>query len=249
MTLAGEKLPFGCADHAYACTPGATLSLAMLRMTPEAIRRICVCDCSPQERLHEAVLAEAERRGIPITHYGDEILEAGGKIFSVAALYEKWEDRLLPGSHIVLVDPADMRNAGAVMRSALAFGIHDMAVISGEFDSFSPQIGRASMGSRARLRVERFNTIGDYIARFPLNTRYAFMLEAAERLDKVEKLEPFSLIFGNELTGLPPQYAQFCESVFIEQSDELDSLNLSVAAGIALYSFMRLKRAVSPLLQ
>ncbi len=234
--------------------PGATLSLAMLRMRPEAVRRILVADFLPQERLHEAVLAEAERLGIPVS-YTDEgmipgkTLQPGEKVFSIAAQYEQWEDVLLPGCHIVLVNPADIRNVGAIMRSALAFGLHDMAVISEEFDSFSPRLCRASMGARARIRAERFDTIGDYIARFPLNMRYAFMLDAAEELGRTQKQEPFSLIFGNELTGLPPQYAQFCTPVFIEQGDELDSLNISVAAGIALYSFTRLKNAEAPVCQ
>ena len=223
--------------------PGATLTLTLLRMRPEAVVRIIVADFLPQERHHEAVLMEAEHRGIPVTRADPKEVPLSGKIFSVAAQYETWEDAVLPGSHVVLVDPADMRNAGAIMRSALAFDIHDMAVISDEFDSFSPQIFRASMGQRAKIRVERFDTVGEYIARFPLNTRYAFMLDAAEPLDTVEKTEPFSLIFGNELTGLPSQYAQFCRPVLIEQNSEMDSLNVSVAAGIALYSFTRLKKS------
>ncbi len=223
--------------------PGATLTMALLRMRPEAVRRILVADCFPPERHHESVLAEAGRLGIPVFHIAETKLPPGEKVFSVAAQFETWNDILEPGSHVVLVNPGDMGNAGAVMRSALAFGIRDVAVITDEFDSFSPQLLRASMGSRARIRVERFDTIGDYIARFPLNTRYAFMLDAAEKLDTVEKQEPFSLIFGNELTGLPPRYAEFCRPVVIEQGSELDSLNISVAAGIALYSFTRLKKA------
>ena len=223
--------------------PGATLAMAMLNMRPEAVRRIITAEFLPRERLHEAVLAEAERLGIPLSRAEVKMFPAGEKLFSVAAQYETWADTLRPGSHIVLVNPADMKNAGAIMRSALAFGIHDMAAISEEFDSFSPQVCRASMGSRARIRVERFDTIGEYMARFPLNTLYAFMLDAPRQLNAVEKEEPFSLIFGNEMTGLPPQYAGFCTPVFIEQGDELDSLNVSVAAGIALYSFTRLKKA------
>lgn len=229
------------ADISFA--PGATLTLTLLQMKPEAVRAILVADHLPPERLHEAVLAQAARLGIPIIHIAETKVPPEGKIFSVAAQYETWKDTLLPGSHVVLDNPGDMGNAGAVMRSALAFGIRDAAVISDEFDSFSPKLLRASMGARARIRVERFDSIGDYIARFPLNTLYAFMLDAAERLDAVEKQEPFSLIFGNELTGLPPGYAEFCRPVFIEQGSDLDSLNISVAAGIALYSFTRLKKA------
>ena len=227
---------------APALAPGATLTLALLRIRPESVNRILAADTLPQERLHEAVLAEAGRLGIPVSQADSQMLLSGEKYFSIAAQYTTWKDVLLPGSHVVLVSPADIRNAGAVMRSALAFGIHDIAVISEDFDLFSPRLLRASMGARAGIRAERFDNIGDYIARFPMNTRYAFMLDAAKQLDAAEKEEPFSLIFGNELTGLPPKYAEFCSPVFIEQGDETNSLNISVAAGIALYSFTRLKK-------
>ena len=53
------------------------------------------------------------------------------------------------------------------------------------------------------------------------------------------KEKPYSLIFGSESCGLPPEYAKFCQPVFIEQNRELDSLNISNSVSIALYSFAR----------
>ena len=49
--------------------------------------------------------------------------------------------------------------------------------------------------------------------------------------------EKFALIFGNEASGLPEEFATYGTSVLIPHSDRIDSLNLSVAAGIGMYAF------------
>ncbi len=54
-----------------------------------------------------------------------------------------------------------------------------------------------------------------------------------------EQSRPFSLIFGNEATGLDDSFLEMGQSVLIRHSDRIDSLNLSMAVGIALYEFTR----------
>ena len=49
--------------------------------------------------------------------------------------------------------------------------------------------------------------------------------------------KPFSLVFGNEQSGLPAVFQTYGQSVFIPQSDKIDSLNLSVAVSIGAYAF------------
>jgi TrmH family RNA methyltransferase len=45
----------------------------------------------------------------------------------------------------------------------------------------------------------------------------------------------FALIFGNEATGLPKEFAEIGHPVRISHTGSIDSLNLPVAAGIGLY--------------
>jgi TrmH family RNA methyltransferase len=47
--------------------------------------------------------------------------------------------------------------------------------------------------------------------------------------------EPYSLIFGNESAGLPDEYLDLGTSVSIQHSGKVDSLNLTIAVGVALY--------------
>ena len=66
------------------------------------------------------------------------------------------------------------------------------------------------------------------------------MLDGAKTLNEVaaQAVRPYSLIFGNEASGLPARFAQLGQSVFIPQSREIDSLNLAVAISVGAYTFL-----------
>ncbi|MBQ9003696.1 MAG: hypothetical protein IJ087_17770 [Eggerthellaceae bacterium] len=217
---------------------GATALRNILKNDNDRITKVYVVNHNRTELLQEEVLALARDRGIAIEHDRRYASVWGSKAqHALVGEFEKWDDHLEPGSHVVLVNPALPANAGAIMRSALAFGIRNVAVISSDFDVFSPSVVRASMGARLDLHAEVFPTLERYRERFPENSCYAFMLDAAEPLAKVEKRVPYSIVVGNESVGLPPEFSKACQPVFIEQSGQVDSLNVATATGIALREF------------
>ena len=61
------------------------------------------------------------------------------------------------------------------------------------------------------------------------------MLDAAAELQQVEFSAPYTLVFGPEGAGLPPDYAKLGQNVKIPQRPLVESLNLAVAVGVALY--------------
>lgn len=217
---------------------GATMLRDLLHGGNERISKIYVVSTEKVEARQEQALALARERGIPVEHDKRYARVWGNNSrHTLVGEFEKWDDRIMPGSHVVCVNPSLWGNVGGIMRSTLAFGVHDMAIIKEEFDTFHPAVVRGSMGARLDMRVEVFSTLEDYCARFPENNRYAFMIDAAQPLASVEKRAPYSLIFGNETLGLAPELAQICQPVFIEQTDEIDSLNVAVSAAIALREF------------
>lgn len=142
--------------------------------------------------------------------------------------------------HAVLCQISDAGNLGTALRSLLGFGIHDVALIRPCVDVFEPHSLRSSMGAFYKMRVHTFDTFDDYRALYPSRKLYPFMLDGAiplnEAAAKAEK--PFSLVFGNEASGLPPVFAELGQSVMIPQSDEIDSLNLAVAVSVGSYVFL-----------
>ncbi|MBR1939152.1 TrmH family RNA methyltransferase, partial [Candidatus Saccharibacteria bacterium] len=145
--------------------------------------------------------------------------------------------------HIVLVNPSDAGNLGTIMRSATAFGFEDIAIITPAVDNFAPKSIRASMGAAFHLNIASFPSIEAYRKAFSSRPLLAFMLNnTAQQLSEAAQTAPdcYSLVFGNEASGLPAEFADFCTPVFIPQSESVDSLNLSVAASIALFTFRQI---------
>lgn len=157
----------------------------------------------------------------------------------VIGVIRKVKGQIVSGNHVVLVNPSNAGNMGTIMRSCAGFGILDIAVIPPAVDHFDPKTVRASMGASARVNIEVFGTFEDYRKRFPDNNIYPFMLDGSTLLQDTEIAEPFSLVFGNEATGLPSEYSKIGSPVRIEHTDNIDSLNLPIAASIALYASTR----------
>ncbi len=143
--------------------------------------------------------------------------------------------------HIVLVNPSNMGNLGTIIRTACGFGYYDLAVIEPAADIFNPKTVRASMGSLFRIRHEQFESFEAYLSKYGDTQRklYPFMLDGSCLLADAPKPEDehFSLIFGNEATGLPKEFSGYGCPVRIEQTEFVDSLNLTIAAGIGMYEF------------
>ncbi len=136
--------------------------------------------------------------------------------------------------HLVLVNPGDMGNLGAVLRSMVGLNIRNLALVRPAADIWNPRVIRASMGAVFQTRFQYFNQFEDY---YNLNDHpvYSFTPLGVEELRDVKFKYPSSLVFGNEGAGLPPAILSHSTTVRIAHDDSIDSLNLAVSVGIVLY--------------
>ncbi len=158
----------------------------------------------------------------------------------VIGVFDKYEDTLnSEASHIVLVNPSNMGNLGTILRTALGLGIKDMAIITPCADIFNPKVIRASMGALFKMRVQMFSSFEEYRKLNKKQEVFTFMLNGENTLEiqNCPKVELFSLVFGNEATGLDDSYLTAGTSVCIPQSPEVDSLNITIAVGIGTFLF------------
>ena len=136
-------------------------------------------------------------------------------------------------NHIVLVNPSNAGNLGTIIRTSVGFNMNDLVIIKPAVDIFDPKTVRASMGALFNLNFSLFDSFEDYEEKYPRNY-YPFMLKAKQKLKDVDFVKPYSLIFGNEATGLPDSFLKY-DSVIIPHSHNIDSLNLPIATSIAIY--------------
>ncbi|WP_019229995.1 TrmH family RNA methyltransferase [Sedimentibacter sp. B4] len=159
----------------------------------------------------------------------------------VVGVFNKYECSLdQDQSHIVLVNPSNMGNMGTIIRTLIGFGLSNLAIISPGVDIFDPKVIRASMGALFKLNFKYYENFSDYQKAFNDHKVYTFMLDGAVSLKEIKHDEDryFSLVFGNEATGLDSSFSKAGTSVFIKHTDRIDSLNLTIAAGIAMYHFL-----------
>lgn len=161
----------------------------------------------------------------------------------VAAVVEKYfSDLNAQSNHLVLHNIMDGGNLGTILRTALGFGIRNIAIIKPATDIFDPNVIRASMGAMFQLNVMEFDCFDDYIAQYKSHVMYPFMLHASRPLEESVHIfkqsdKPASFIFGNEGSGLPEEFSQLENPTRILHNNSIDSLNLANAVAIALYAF------------
>ncbi len=227
-------------DYSYAL--GAFPTVELIKKRPEQVTEVLLHSTFTDRELITSLCRE---HNIPVLENDKAIARLSDKenVF-VIGVFRKYEDTLAADQpHLMLVNPGNMGNAGTIFRTCLAFDIHDVAIITPGIDRFHPKAVRASMGALFSLRVQCFSDFETYRKQYGTAERklYSFMLTGKKQLtaENCPKPELFTLIFGNEATGLPEEYADFSESIIIPQSPEVDSLNLTIAVGIGAYLFRK----------
>ena len=228
-------------ESSYSYTLGATLTYELLKTHPELIQRVFLRPNIKHGNDLEQIIAELRQHHIEIIESTKafNILNAKSNCLLIAEFQKPATqlDYSTDNPHIVLVNPSDAGNLGTIMRSAVGFGYQNLAIILPGVDPYDPKTIRASMGAVFHLNIQTFESFQVYQNPFTTRTYYAFMLDsAAKRLTDVNPISKnYSLIFGNEASGLPSEFATFTTPIFIPQNQKIDSLNLSVAASIAMF--------------
>lgn len=231
-----RKLPYSYALGIYPAT-------VLIEARPEAARRLLL---NPEGLDSEGVSLLREKcRALDIREEeAERVLRRESKKDNcfAAVVFDKYVSPPAPDRpHVVLCQISDQGNLGTALRACLAFGIRDVALIRPCVDAFDPHAVRASMGAIFPMNVETYDRFEDYRQAYPNHALYPFMLDGATALDEAAGARPplYALVFGNEATGLPPEFAKMGQPVFIPQSRAVDSLNLSVAVALGAYAFTR----------
>ena len=225
-------------DDPVSYSLGITLTFELLRYKTEYVNKVYVHSAMKEGDTYHKLRAICREAGIPV--------QQTDKIFHVLSQKENCyvigEFRKFPGtlqkdaSHIVLVNPSNAGNMGTIMRSALGFELNQMAIVRPAVDAFDPKVVRASMGAIFSTEFQYFDTFEEYRQQFGDRELYPFMLQAQITLPEIHPSGTYSLIFGNEATGLPGEFLNIGTSVIIPHSHRIDSLNLPIAASIAMYA-------------
>lgn len=225
--------------HSYSFGPHATFELMAHR--PENIKQIIIHSRSEKNAGVEKIKDFCSKKNIKI-EINDGLLRnlSGKDNMYIAGIFTKFPSPIsAQENHVALVEPSGTGNLGTIIRTMVGYGVKNLAIIRHGVDIFDPKVIRASMGALFKIQFEYFDSIEHYQERFE-NNLYSFMTDGKHTLQDIVFEKPYTLIFGNESSGLPNSYKKISKTIRIQQSSDIDSLNLAVSVGIGLYeSFLK----------
>ena len=219
----------------YSYTLGITLTIELLKKHPEDVLDIYYHSSFNGEG-KDIVDSICRKIGIEPTDNDKifNILASKENVYCIG-VFKKFDSTVeKDANHIVLVNPSNAGNLGTIIRTSCGFNLNNLVIIKPAVDIFDPKTIRASMGAIFNINFSLFDSFEDY-AKDNNHHLYPFMLKAKAKLKDTKFVSPFSLIFGNEATGLPDSFLEY-DSVIIPHAKTIDSLNLPIAVSIAIYS-------------
>lgn len=156
----------------------------------------------------------------------------------IPGIYEKGEDPLI----LILDGVTDVRNFGAIARSAEVCGAHALVVPASGGAPVNADAVKTSSGALTRLPVCRENSLVSAVELLQQSgiAVFASDLRASKPIFKLDLTGPVAFVIGAEDTGVSPGLlARANDRFLIPQKGQTDSFNVSVATGIMLYEVLR----------
>lgn len=188
--------------------------------TPVHVARQGVLDAIAGFHLHRGILALGEKPGV---------IPAEGLL-----------DRLGDEALVVVASGiGNHDNMGGIFRNAAAFGADAVLLDAGCCDPFYRKAIRVSVGAVLRTPMATGLRMPEVIDQLEARgfTPYAMTPSATLPLHAAPRGGRVAVILGSEGPGLPESVIARCRPVGIRMAGGFDSLNVSVAGGIALHHF------------
>lgn len=136
----------------------------------------------------------------------------------------------------------DPRNVGAILRSAEAAGVHGVIVQAYRSAGLGAEVSKASAGAVEYVPVSQVSNIKHAISKMKKMDITIIGAEAGSELMPwdIDLSSPVGLVIGSEGKGLRKTVAEKCDFITsLPMKGIINSLNVSVAAGILMFEILR----------
>ena len=237
-----EDLTFGIRSVIEAIKQGKTINKILLQkgLTGELIKELLVLvhkenivvQKVPVQKLNHMV--KKNHQGViamisPVAYHEID--------WMVQQVYEKGEDPFI----LILDRVKDVRNFGAIARTAECFGVHAIVIPSKDSALITNDAIKTSAGALFKIpvcKVTSLNAAVDFLKGCGLKI-FSCTEKSETLINKVETTGPKALIMGSEEDGVDSQLIKASDVNFqISMTGSIASLNVSVACGIAIHKLM-----------
>jgi len=164
----------------------------------------------------------------------------------LSALLQRWRDSGQPAFFLFLDGVTDPHNFGAILRSAEVAGCHGVIVAKDRACPVTSVVEKSAAGALSHLHVCQVTNLSRAIDELKKNGIWCYGLAGDEGscdLFSSGLHGDVALIVGSEGKGIRPNVRKHCDGLLaIPMMGQVNSLNASVAAGIALFEVVRQHR-------
>jgi len=227
------------------------------------LRKLMVARGRTGGSLH-LIIGEARRRGVTVQEVDPSVITrlsqsrtpqgviayaATHQTVDLADLLESARARSEAPFLLLLDGVEDPGNLGAILRSAEAAGVHGVVIPRRRAAGLSPAVAAASAGAIEHVRVAQVANIAQAIERLKQEGVWCIGADAggAQSIYETPLVPPVAVVVGGEGRGLSRLVRERCDLVMrIPMYGTTSSLNVSVAAALALFEVRRQMRASLP---
>jgi 23S rRNA (guanosine2251-2'-O)-methyltransferase len=237
---------------------GVSPVLEALRSNSRRIDKIAIADGAGEHRLGE-IIRLARENGVTVNRtprenfskYVDPTLNTQGVIaFTSPVDYSDAGDLIdsAPDDALLLIldGVEDPRNLGAVLRSAECAGVDGVFIPERRAVGLTDTVAKSSAGAIEYVKVAKVANLNRLIEK--MKERNIWVIgtsgDAETSYTDWDWTRPSAIVLGAEGTGLHRLVAENCDMlVKIPMYGKIDSLNVSVAAGVIMFEVRRQRSA------
>ncbi len=228
--------------------------LEALRANSRRIEKITIAEGAGEKRLSD-IVGLARENGIPVNkvtrenldrlvesgsnHQGIVAFAAAAEYVDIDAIFEHADENPL---FVILDGIEDPRNLGAILRTVECAGGDGVVIPDRRAVGLTETVAKSSAGASEYVKVAKVTNLNRLIE--DLKSRNVWVVGAGggAKMDYTEWdwTQPTALVLGSEGSGLHRLISENCDAlVKIPMYGKIESLNVSVAAGVILFEARR----------
>lgn len=206
-----------------------------------------------------ALIAQCRKRDIPVkevdsrkmdtlsqNHQGVLAFAACKEYASLEDLFQNAADKGVPPFFVICDELEDPHNLGAVIRTAEAAGATGVIIPKRRAVGLTATVYKASAGAVEYMPVARVTNLTETIKELKKRQMWVYGLDMnGEQWCAGDLTGPIAVVVGSEGRGISRLVREQCDGILsLPMQGNINSLNASVACGIALYEVVRQRAGI-----
>ncbi len=199
----------------------------------------------------QEIIDLARERNIPVRldvrgavdRAAPKTIHQGVVAFHSSSQYVEFSSLILGRGMLVLLDGVeDPHNLGAIIRTAHAAGASGIVIPERRAAGITETAAKAAAGALEHISVARVVNMARAVDELKEAGYWIYGVDerGGHRYDEVQLTQPIAIVLGGEGHGVHDIVRKKCDFVVnIPMAGAISSLNVSVAAGVALFEFRR----------